>query len=175
MEEIFTTDEEKIEKYPTKQMGVPDEKEENLKKSKSPDKKESSNREIKYNIEKEQFTCDKCGVSVKSKRKLGDYIRYHHLDPTNCHVCSKSFPSKRKAVEHIAEVHTSTKGSHLCTMCPRAYNRLGNLKRHQKSCHSEGTSLRKDVVRFTCQICSKTFSKAKYLNSHVKTRHQVIL
>ena len=174
MDDIIQNEEELIGKCQTKEMGVYDEKgvlNENI----LSDKNGKLDIQNYKEVEEKCFTCDKCGVSLKTKRKLRDHMRYHHQDPTDCPLCLRSFPSREKAKRHMAEVHDKKKSTYLCTMCPRVYSRLGNLKRHQEISHSEGTRPRKDISTLKCNICSKTFSKAKYLNYHIKTKHQVIL
>ena len=174
MDEICQNEEELMENCQTNEIGVYAE-EGLLNENNSSDERVKSDKQNDEELEEKCYTCDKCGVSLKTKRKLRDHIRYHHQDPTDCPLCLRSFPSKEKAKRHMAEVHSEKKSTHLCTMCPRAYSRLENLKRHMETSHSEGTSLRKDKSTLKCNICSKSFPKAKYLNYHIKTKHQVIL
>ncbi|KAF9556370.1 hypothetical protein CPC08DRAFT_778474 [Agrocybe pediades] len=54
-----------------------------------------------------------------------------------------------------------------CELCPKSYDRLGDLRRHAKS-HSPYEDVRKPHL---CEQCSTRFAEICQLNSHVKSQH----
>uniref|UniRef100_A0A4W3GUP1 C2H2-type domain-containing protein n=1 Tax=Callorhinchus milii TaxID=7868 RepID=A0A4W3GUP1_CALMI len=77
-----------------------------------------------------------------------------------CEVCGKGFSQSCKLTAHRS-VHTGNK-PFACDTCGRSYNRLDNLRRHQRShvSHAPGGK------GFTCAICGQTFPRASKLSQH---------
>ena len=102
------------------------------------------------------FVCPVCGKSFRTRKQLGDHVRYHHKDPTNCNLCNKTFPSKRQAQSHMRNVHTIS--SYMCPECGscstilaiwRDTRRMSMVQRHTK-------------LQNVC-LCSKKFLNTKQL------------
>ncbi len=79
--------------------------------------------------------------------------------PWKCPICEKGFTRKASYEEHIAR-HTGIKDK-FCDICDKYYFETAYW-RHMKLVHP----LEKNL-RFSCQICNKTFSQKFKLNQHL--------
>lgn len=89
------------------------------------------------------------------------------LDSTVCHVCGKVMKSKSSLARH-AFIHTGKK-PFSCHLCELRFNRRDNLQHHLSRMHPGGGAKpqrRREVQRWLCAACGKTFSCRSRLKTH---------
>ena len=124
------------------------------------------------------YQCSQCGTIMKTRKKLGVHVHYHHKDLTSCHLCPLTFHSKEKARRHIQEVHHTFFTNHLCPECGKQFHWLGNMVGHQRDVHSTKELINRTVkppTEHQCTMCDKKFTERQQLNQHIKRKHQVII
>ena len=77
-----------------------------------------------------------------------------------CHECGKTFDGLLDLTDHTLE-HSNEK-SYECDLCGEFVTTKKELKKHNKTCHSEER---------LCDQCGKAFTNAKSLESHKKKHH----
>ena len=142
------------------------------------------------------FTCEKCGMNLKSKTRLQQHMTKHHGTKENvCDQCPATFVFKSELKYHIDRVHLGKKKfqcehcglqcggifqltTHIkaiheklkdkrCDLCGKEFSREFSLKQHKLAQHNIGK-------KFECEQCDKKFSNKFFLNSHVTYVHDGI-
>lgn len=107
-------------------------------------------------------TCDECGRSYSTARKLKDHQRKLHMNQGlyQCSECPKQFPTKRALQMHMNR-HTGI-GPHQCPGCGKRYMTPQELQFHKRSCN--------ELVEkeFPCEQCGKRFATKTHLVFHMK-------
>jgi len=94
-----------------------------------------------------------------------------------CTKCSKEFKHKRALQRHVNHLTCERQGrkqggSFVCSHCQKSFTRNDALTRHTAEFHQmEG-----GAQRYECPIvgCKRTFSRVKYIQSHVNAIHKRI-
>ncbi|KAI0206955.1 hypothetical protein F4808DRAFT_15127 [Astrocystis sublimbata] len=60
----------------------------------------------------------------------------------------------------IPPAQSTTEKQHKCPQCPASFKRPENLRRHERG---------HENIRFTCQVCDKSFARSDILGRHVAT------
>jgi len=78
-----------------------------------------------------------------------------------CNLCNKYFATSSRLKRH-AVTHSDAR-PYACTKCEKAYSSKGTLTLHMFK-HSN--------KKFTCNICSRSYSGPQYLQGHIKSKHR---
>ncbi|XP_032676919.1 zinc finger protein 69-like isoform X3 [Odontomachus brunneus] len=108
------------------------------------------------------YVCDSCGKTFKSKASLYIHSKLHTNEfPHACSYCTKRFRRRQEMLAHVT-THTGEK-NHTCDTCGKKFRIKSELARHQLI-HSENKP-------FACAKCGLAFRQKRYLNNHIKSRH----
>ncbi|XP_014481734.1 PREDICTED: zinc finger protein 260-like isoform X2 [Dinoponera quadriceps] len=108
------------------------------------------------------YVCDSCGKTFKSKASLYIHSKLHTDEfPHTCSYCTKRFRRRQEMLAHVT-THTGEK-NHTCDVCGKKFRIKSELARH-KLIHSENKP-------FSCSKCGLAFRQRRYLNNHIKSRH----
>ncbi|XP_019699474.1 zinc finger protein GLI4-like [Harpegnathos saltator] len=112
------------------------------------------------------YVCDSCGKTFKSKASLYIHSKLHTDEfPHACSYCAKRFRRRQEMLAHVTK-HTGEK-NHTCDTCGKKFRIKSELARHQLI-HSENKP-------FVCAKCGLAFRQKRYLNNHIKSRHNEFL
>ena len=109
----------------------------------------------------EQFTCDLCGLSFKSKSQLQNHVKGRH-------VGNNSYKSQDSKFSHSrVSIHSSldTSKQVICDECGNTFKNLNQLKTHLDKDHSEG--------EYNCMKCSYQGNTAYTLTKHINITHKI--
>lgn len=141
---------------------------------------------------KRKFLCTICGKGFNASTALKYHMRVHNNEMKyQCYFCGKSFRMVHSFNRHI-RIHTGVR-PYECKYCDKAFRSSGELKCHQwihtgyrpyhcKYCNKGFTKTYNMKVHMfghdgphKCDICKRGFLEVKYLNSHMKLRHKIIV
>nr|CAI5839006.1 unnamed protein product [Callosobruchus analis] len=124
------------------------------------------------NDKKTEHQCEKCHTYYVSQKTLKDHHRRGckiDFEDTNseqiCDICSKPFSSSFLLKKHVAEYHKMCK----CEDCGVSFTDYKQFITHMNSEHAKMKLSRK----FTCEICTESFSLLKTLLQHCHQSHSI--
>ena len=150
-------------------------------------KRYNSKGELKYHMElhknKEAFKCDICQYNYSNPRSLKKHklIRHGKGRPVVCEVCGEvvqfiylQWHIKQKHKDLIVKKGC---GEFLCSKCPRTFDTLSGLNKHDSLAHNSCASNfklnehKKEIERnkYKCQICFRTYETVKKKNQHMNS------
>ncbi|XP_011062609.1 PREDICTED: zinc finger protein 708-like [Acromyrmex echinatior] len=101
---------------------------------------------------KKSYQCEFCKKILSNKGYLHRHKKEVHFNVLNgCNDCKKGFSNEQDFNNHLITKHSNIDARpYKCEICPAAFKRLGNLKRHTLQTHAEKP--------YICKICSKVFN-----------------
>ena len=130
---------------------------------------------LKYHVssfhENKRFSCDTCGATYATSRKLKKHSDSVHngIFQYNCDVenCSAKFNGKQFYESHM-NAHQGLR-PYTCITCGKGYGRKELLKRHEVS------HLPKEERKgFRCKMCGDVLSSSGSLSNHKKLKHKIV-
>ncbi|CDF39023.1 unnamed protein product [Chondrus crispus] len=113
-----------------------------------------------------QFECDLCGQKFAHKADLGRHrYRIHVSRAFSCEKCGKSFAEQDQLHHHVRVTHEEDARPWECKQCQIRFGRKSSLTRHRQTVHQK--------TRFTCRVCSKTYSQKFDAVRHERKAHGV--
>ncbi|XP_033095535.1 zinc finger protein 729-like [Anneissia japonica] len=109
-----------------------------------------------------RYRCTYCGRVFVQKGSLIKHEEIHTINQklSICKVCSVCFEGQSDLDEHFKLFHSSEVGRAFpCFVCGIGFNKVGNLRSHQRLKHPGKISQK-------CRFCMKTFRSKAFLNSH---------
>ena len=144
---------------------------------------------------KDKFTCNDCGKQLLSKLSFKLHREaIHEQKKYACDICDRKFTQKTPLNTHMKRIHFQ-EANYNCSKCERPpFVTSEALKRHEKiherngekthkcdQCDFKGydkiqvqkhkVSVHSTTMRFTCQICDKTFKQRRSLTHHSRKHH----
>ena len=135
--------------------------------------------------------CQLCSKTFISPAALKLHTCHRPCRQFKCQLCDKTYKNNTALTEHIEVVHSGKKPEYPCKQCGKVYNRLHNLKYHQRE-HVKGKKMYKCAFcpkQYTskqsvgeherkhrgepvlCPHCGKSFASMKILSQHEKSVH----
>ncbi|XP_071512896.1 uncharacterized protein [Panulirus ornatus] len=127
--------------------------------------------------------CTQCLKSFRYMRDLTEHkLNHEGSRPHVCKMCGKGFVRRRDYTRHLREQHGTQR--HQCKICGSSFQRRIYLETvHMRTHHPqpEQATLEKTKPEqnasnhketkdsHICQICGRTFARARYLTSHLRT------
>ncbi|KAF4521389.1 hypothetical protein B566_EDAN018147 [Ephemera danica] len=129
--------------------------------------------------EKKRYKCESCNKSYSQKCSLYSHIAHVHSNRNMaiiCMICRKQFKNSKCFVQHIKKFHREKLH---CKLCFQLFSSQNDLLQHRMhtcdgSYSTAGLEARAAVgnpVRYYCQLCSKSYSHKRNLDSHYKIAH----
>ncbi|CAH1407500.1 unnamed protein product [Nezara viridula] len=107
------------------------------------------------------FKCSFCNKSFRTKHLQRSHSSTHSgVFRYKCNYCKKQFQSKSKVEAH----ENSHKKPFVCLECKRMFYSLRFVKKHMDN-HKNGQ------LNYTCNMCPNMFTRAAYLETHLRTKH----
>ena len=109
------------------------------------------------------YTCDVCGVQMKTKDAMEKHARTHTGDrPYECKVlgCKKVFATSTELKTHMV-VHSGEK-PHQCPICKECFADSSNLSKHKKT-HFVGM--------YKCPVCDARMKRWDQMRRHIVTQN----
>ncbi|XP_022699768.1 zinc finger protein 502-like [Varroa jacobsoni] len=110
-----------------------------------------------------RFRCPHCEKGYNQKINLEKHlISSHQSVKFWCGECKRSFTSKESLELHSLD-HQGAPREHRCSLCPAAFHRVYQLRKHQRHLHNGRI--------FSCPLCTSTMKLAGSLLRHLRTIH----
>lgn len=109
------------------------------------------------------YTCDVCGVQMKTKDAMEKHARTHTGDrPYECKIlgCKKVFATSTELKTHMV-VHSGEK-PHQCPICKESFADSSNLSKHKKT-HFVGM--------YKCPVCDARMKRWDQMRRHIVTQN----
>ena len=132
----------------------------------------------------EEFSCDECTFTTKTKRRLTVHVGIKHSEKKfKCMRCESKFGFQFGLTHHMKTVHAYTfpENENDIVSCPfcNFKSKSWNVKRHLKV-HKEKKNLdqpRRSVeedkkYKYKCKFCEKSYAKQESLDNHLFTNHK---
>lgn len=141
--------------------------------------------------------CETCGQSFEWERTLCLHVRLEHPSDDaihriecKCEKCNVTFSSAQILNDHLVECLTINRPRFTCGICeqtnkcPSTFHTVNDRRQEDtcEDCHlgswHSAIALKKHVgekhrlIRFVCDECGKTLTKAANLKSHITNTHQ---
>ena len=152
----------------------------------------SLNVKPEYHTGRPTYTCPRCSKQFLYASQLRQHVRFHLKHrPFRCPVCLKTFVQSSNLTEHF-RIHSDER-PFACDFCERCFRQSSNLNYHVRTAHGQpnadqspaaaqdsgtaaGTATGKspsgskqsETKSFSCEHCSRKFSHASQLSSHVR-------
>nr|XP_019535091.2 PR domain zinc finger protein 5-like [Aedes albopictus] len=110
------------------------------------------------------YRCEECDKSFDRTDCLRKHRKIMHSDERDhvCTVCGKGYALKQSLTQHLKSAHSNTKTKE-CMVCGMLFKFNNELKMHMTKHTKE--------KQHSCPMCSKQFTRAYYLNVHMKSIH----
>ena len=123
------------------------------------------------------YKCDKCvrAFCNKNDLKYHDETTHEKTEPEICEICNKTFKTKASLKIHQGRLHSDLM-NFKCEDCGANFKHKCNLSRHENEKHF-GHNIDWRLVqftedlKFTCDICSKLFTRKSTLDEHKHIVH----
>ena len=142
-----------------------------------------------------KFTCGKCGKQFITEHAYNLHLKLVHGNQKvfhKCDHCSNQYKDKSVLVRHQKATHQGLRFK--CDECPKCFSRQENLYKHTASFHKKNVrekkkeyqqfrtifstssvlSLNKEILRYECELCEKSFSTKQKLTRHDAFIHKGI-
>ncbi|XP_065092495.1 zinc finger protein 595-like [Ochlerotatus camptorhynchus] len=113
--------------------------------------------------------CPFCPEKFLSPSQMQMHKYYKHCDQRTsrstklqCVICDEQQSSRGQLDTHMVKVH-GTEKKYACKLCNSRFANRANLSRHQ--------SLHKEVKKFNCEFCAKTFHQKGAMENHRRNIH----
>lgn len=128
---------------------------------------------IKKHKEIQLFTCELCGIALKTKLGYIQHMRLHTGEkPYTCKYCPETFSASSRRSEHIRKTHMASEAivlKYTCDFCPARFRLPYRLKKHVSSVHGDKNDDNK--LEFECPECHIKFGSCRGLLHHSR-KHQ---
>lgn len=120
----------------------------------------------KHNPDKIEYECEECHKGYQLKVTYETHMRTKHGPLSKklaCSQCGKVFAENRKLLMHEkTHLPDELKRIFKCewTDCPKKFTSIFSLRSHVKTIH-------KNPDTFTCELCSRGFTRKTDLKSHM--------
>ena len=112
------------------------------------------------------FECDICNARFFTDTDLRRHSKIHDVK-VPCEECEKKFtPTNLKVHVKVAHQGRSKKACHICGKL--IIDRSQNFNQHLAAVHGLNTA----KINHKCELCSKTFTQASHLKTHLKGVHE---
>lgn len=111
-----------------------------------------------------QFFCRVCTEEFSNHSELEKHLLTTHIIH-RCKGCTNVYFTKKDYLQHRKSSESCIKETYQCEVCDKVFWKKKYLRLHRAKAHSVGS--------LKCGICSKTFSLAHILTSHLKAVHPV--
>ena len=102
------------------------------------------------------YKCQLCGKTSISPAALK---RHQCIKRLKCQLCDKTYRNQTALTEHVEVVHSGKKPEYPCNECGKVYNRLHNLRFHQRE-HIKGKKM------YKCAFCPKQYTSKQSVREH---------
>lgn len=124
------------------------------------------NRHILTHSSEQNYSCDVCGIKIKSKYYLNQHRKIHFYDKRfKCDECDMTFARPIYIKEHKKQCHMEDDIPPVCPTCGKSFKNQKCLTVHMKT-HKE--------TKFGCSLCEKMFISKHKLNEHITSTHEQI-
>lgn len=127
---------------------------------------------MKKHKEIQLFTCELCGIALKTKLGYIQHMRLHTGEkPYACQYCSETFSASSRRSEHIRKTHKASEEiilKYSCEYCPAKFRLPYRLKKHVSSVHGTKDD---NKLEFECPECHIKFGSCRGLLHHSR-KHQ---
>ncbi|OXA45940.1 Zinc finger and SCAN domain-containing protein 22 [Folsomia candida] len=108
---------------------------------------------------------------ISAAKKSGERCDPPNPKTVSCLECDERFTTLTALLQHTNRRHGGIMQN--CTLCPGVFRRVGALQSHMKECHNAPMPPRppKQMPRFPCDVCSKTFPRKSCIPEHVERVH----
>lgn len=117
------------------------------------------------------YACIMCNKQFSRGEHLIRHLKVHETkngeeEELKCSICEKKFVRIEQLARHTKVVHLLQDKRHVCNECGRAFNRLDNLKTHQRI----HTGIKDTSKLHLCIYCGKEFNNSSNMIVHMR-RH----
>lgn len=106
-------------------------------------------------------------VSSNKKRNFDNKTTAKPVKNYECYLCGGIFKSAVDLKKHY-KLHRKV---HKCEICGKEYKSQKWLKIHEKSHDKKKTQTNKPQLKYSCRVCSTSFTKKRNLDFHVISEH----
>ncbi|KAI5634068.1 gastrula zinc finger protein XlCGF57.1-like [Phthorimaea operculella] len=109
-----------------------------------------------------QHLCYMCGKAFHTADGLNKHLISHKdVAQFKCGFCNKTYKRRQSLKEHFRVAHSSNRKLFACDLCGKRYSVKSTLLMHRRVQHEK--------VKYPCEYCPKTFTRASYLKTHTQS------